>query len=80
MNGFFDRIVYQFKNRPFPIFDPIFQYSNIPASFFQAINRLGNENLFGSVLSGLDSNSSYLSVTPYSSPIVFFDTILTICL
>jgi 16S rRNA (guanine966-N2)-methyltransferase len=31
----------------------VFQYSNIPTNFIQVISRLGNENLFGSGLSGL---------------------------
>jgi hypothetical protein len=52
---FLDRIASQFKNknRPIPIFNPIFQYSNIPVfqyfniptSFMQVIAKVGNENL-----------------------------------
>jgi hypothetical protein len=36
---FLDRIASQFKakNRPVPIINPIFQYSNIPANFMQII-------------------------------------------
>jgi hypothetical protein len=60
--GFLDRIGSQlkFKFRPVPNFNPILQYSIIPKSFIQILNRLGNKNLYGSGLSLLGLGQKFI--------------------